>query len=67
MYYESKMADGLHLGKIEKLLYLGRDSSDFDEIWPWRRSLEICNNRHTSATFREDFDEIWHADAARPS
>jgi len=27
------MADGRHLGKIEKLLYLSRGSSDFDEIW----------------------------------
>jgi len=27
------MADGRHLGKIEKMLYLSRGSSDFDEIW----------------------------------
>jgi len=27
------MQDGRHLGKIEKLLYLSRDASDFDEIW----------------------------------
>ena len=27
------MADGRHLGKIEKLLYLSRGSSNFDEIW----------------------------------
>jgi len=27
------MADGRHLGKIEKLLYLSRCSSDFDKIW----------------------------------
>jgi len=27
------MADGRHLGKIEKLLYLSRGLSDFDEIW----------------------------------
>jgi len=27
------MADGRHLGKIEKLLYVIRGSSDFDEIW----------------------------------
>jgi len=26
------MADSRHLGKIEKSLYLGRGSSDFDEI-----------------------------------
>ena len=26
-------ADGRHLGKIERLLYLSRGSSDFDEIW----------------------------------
>ena len=29
----SKMADGRHLGKIERLLYLSRGSSDFDKIW----------------------------------
>jgi len=27
------MADGRHLGEIEKLLYIGRSLSDFDEIW----------------------------------
>jgi len=27
------MADGRHLGKMEKLLHLSRGSSDFDEIW----------------------------------
>ena len=27
------VADGRHLGKIEKLLYLSRGLSDFDEIW----------------------------------
>ena len=27
------MADGRHLGKIEKLLYLSRGSTDFDAIW----------------------------------
>ena len=32
-HYKSKMADGRHLGKIEKLLYLSHSSSDFDEIW----------------------------------
>jgi len=32
-HYTSKMADGRHLGKIEKLLYLSRNSSDFDKIW----------------------------------
>jgi len=32
-HYKSKMADGRHLERIEKLLYLGRGSSDFDEIW----------------------------------
>jgi len=32
-HYKSKMADGRHLGKIEKLLYLSRGLSDFDEIW----------------------------------
>ena len=31
-HYKSKMADGLHLGKIEQLLYLSRGSSDFDKI-----------------------------------
>ena len=31
-HYKSKMADGRHLGKIERLLYLSRGSSDFDEI-----------------------------------
>jgi len=28
------MADGRHLGKIEKSPYLSRISIDFDEIWP---------------------------------
>jgi len=32
-HYKSKMADGRQLGKIEKSLYLGRGSSDFDKIW----------------------------------
>jgi len=27
------MADGRHLGKIERLLYLSRGLSDFNEIW----------------------------------
>jgi len=27
------MADGRHLKKIEKLLYLSRGLRDFDEIW----------------------------------
>ena len=33
MHYKSKMADGRHLGKIEKSLYLSRGLTDFDEIW----------------------------------
>jgi len=33
MHYNSKMADDRHLGEIEKSLYLGRGSSDLDEIW----------------------------------
>jgi len=32
-HYKSKMADGRHFGKIEKLLYLSRGLSDFDAIW----------------------------------
>jgi len=32
MHHKSKMADGRHLGKIEKSPYLGRGLSDFDEI-----------------------------------
>jgi len=27
------MADGRHLGKIEKSLYLSRGLSDFEKIW----------------------------------
>jgi len=27
------MADGRHLGKIEKLPYLGNGLTDFDQIW----------------------------------
>ena len=50
-HYKSKMADGRNLGKIEKLLYLNRGSSDFDKIWhadavrpSWSfRSLKIWN------------------------
>jgi len=33
MNYKSKMADGRYLGKIEKLLYLSRGSTNFDQIW----------------------------------
>ena len=33
MHYKSKMADGRHLRKIEKLLYLSRVSTNFDQIW----------------------------------
>jgi len=32
-HYKSKMADGRHLGKIEKSPYLGHGSTDIDEIW----------------------------------
>jgi len=54
------MADGRHLGKIEKSPYLGRSLTDFDEIWhgdavppsglfgPLQRSKEIqdAGGRH---------------------
>ena len=50
-----QMQDGRHLGKIEKLLYLSRDASDFDEIWyddavrpSWAsRPLKIWNFKNT--------------------
>jgi len=32
-HHKLKMADGRHLGDIEKSLYLGRGSSDYDNIW----------------------------------
>ena len=32
-HHKSKMADGRHLGKIEKSPYLSCNSSNFDEIW----------------------------------
>jgi len=32
-HYKPKLADGHHLGKIEKLLYLSRGSTDFDKNW----------------------------------
>ena len=32
MHHKSKMADGRHLGKIEKSPYLSRGSNDIDEI-----------------------------------
>jgi len=55
------MADGRHLGKIEKLLYLSRDSSDFFEplTAPTVKNLKflkfkmaaaaILKNRHISS------------------
>ena len=54
-HYKSKMADGRHLGKIEKLLYLSQGSSNFDEIWHgdavWPsgppRPLKIKNFKNT--------------------
>jgi len=33
MHHKSKLADGRYLGKIKKSPYLGRGSSDVDEIW----------------------------------
>jgi len=52
---QTKMADGRHLQKIEKLLYLGLGSTNFDEIWHYDairsswpfRLLKIWNFKNT--------------------
>ena len=64
--YKSKIADGRHLGKIEKLLYyLSRDLSDFDEIW----HVKNLKNQKSPYLGRgsTDFHEIWNGDAFRTS
>ena len=58
---QSKMADGRHLGKIEKLLNLIRGLCDFDKIWhadavrtSWLfRPLKICNFENPSTRYNK--------------
>jgi len=42
---KSKMADGRHLEKLEKLLYLRIRLTDFDEIWHGDGSLISATRR----------------------
>jgi len=39
------MADGRHLGKIQKTPYLGRGLTDFDEIWQAGAVRPVTNLR----------------------
>ena len=52
------MADGRHLGKIEKLLYLSRGSSDFDEIWLEILEIQDGGGRHL---VKSKNSHIWDA------
>ena len=67
------MADGRHLKKIEKLLYLSRGSTNFDQIWhgevfrtfdrPDREKLKISKIQDGGGRHFEKFENS-HTSAA---